>query len=110
MLDSNIYGSQSAIVDGVIKGLYGFKAVICSPYLVDGAKGLVLQDSAVGFVNRANVDNLNAYPEFWTSTSDSGFTVTFRKFTELATGKVCFAADAIFGSKTLLSDKIIKLV
>lgn len=51
-LDYTVYGSEDAIRNGVIPGLYGFKGFVCAPNLPKGVNGAVICDTAVGVASR----------------------------------------------------------
>ena len=110
-LDYNVYGNTEAIQNGVVPGLYGFKAFVCAPNLPDGVNGAIICDEAVGVASRYLFPGTEgAYPQAWAATDDSGFTIGYRRFMDLATGSSKFAADCLFGAKLLQSNKIVRLV
>lgn len=101
-LDYTVYGSADAIRNGVIPGLYGFKGFVCAPNLPDGTNGAIICDTAVGVASRYLFPGTEgAYPEAWAATDESGFTIGYRRFMDLATGSNKFAADVLFGAKLL---------
>ena len=110
-LDSNIYGGSEAIRLGVIDGLYGFKGFVCAPNLPEGTNGVIICDTAVGVASRYLFPGTEgAYPQAWSATDESGFTIGYRRFMDLATGSNKFAADVLFGAKILQPTKIVRLV
>ena len=110
-LDANIYGGSEAIRLGMIPGLYGFKGFVCAPNLPEGVNGAIICDSAVGVASRYLFPGTEgAYPQAWAATEDSGFTIGYRRFMDLATGSNKFAADVLFGAKILQPSKIVRLV
>ena len=110
-LDSNIYGGSEAIRLGVVDGLYGFKGFVCAPNLPDGTNGAIICDSAVGIASRYLFPGTEgAYPQAWSATDESGFTIGYRRFMDLATGSNKFAGDVLFGAKLLQPNKIVRLV
>ena len=110
-LDSNIYGGSEAIRLGIVDGLYGFKAFVCAPNLPDGVDGAIICDTAVGVASRYLFPGTEgAYPQAWSATDDSGFTIGYRRFMDLATGSNKFAGDVLFGAKLLQPSKIVRLV
>ena len=110
-LDSNIYGGSEAIRLGVVDGLYGFKAFVCAPNLPDGVDGAIICDTAVGVASRYLFPGTEgAYPQAWSATDESGFTIGYRRFMDLATGSNKFAGDVLFGAKLLQPSKIVRLV
>ena len=110
-LDYTVYGSDDAVKLGVIPGLYGFKGFVCAPNLPDGVNGAVIADTAVGVASRYLFPGTEgAYPQAWSATDESGFTLGFRRFMDLATGSNKFAGDCLFGAKLIQPNKIIRLV
>lgn len=110
-LDYTVYGSDEAIRNGVIPGLYGFKGFVCAPNLPEGVNGAVICDTAVGVASRYLFPGTEgAYPQAWAATDDSGFTIGYRRFMDLAMGSNKFAADCLFGAKLLQPSKIVRLV
>lgn len=110
-LDYTVYGSDDAIRNGVIPGLYGFKGFVCAPNLPDGTNGAIICDTAVGVASRYLFPGTEgAYPQAWAATDDSGFTIGYRRFMDLNAGVNKFAADVLFGAKLLQPTKIVRLV
>lgn len=110
-LDSNVFGGYEAIRLGVIPGLYGFKAFVCTTYLPEGVVGAIILDSAIGVASRYLAPATpGAYPEAWSATDESGFTLGARRFMDLNTGSDKFAMDALFGATVLQPSKIVRLV
>jgi len=110
-LDYNVYGNSDAIQNGVVPGLYGFKGFVCAPNLPEGVNGAIICDSAVGVASRYLFPGTEgAYPQAWAATDESGFTLGYRRFMDLATGSNKFAADVLFGAKILQPTKIVRLV
>lgn len=110
-LDYTVYGSDDAIRNGVIPGLYGFKGFVCAPNLPDGTNGAIICDTAVGVASRYLFPGTEgAYPQAWAATDDSGFTIGYRRFMDLNAGANKFAADVLFGAKLLQPTKIVRLV
>lgn len=98
----NMVGKEDYIETGVIRGLIGFKGVVCSSNLPDGTVGAILLDEAMGIASKYLAPMTpGAYPEAWSATSDEGFTIGFRRFMDLNTGSDKFAVDALFGAKLL---------
>ena len=98
----NMVGKEDYIETGVIRGLIGFKGVVCSSNLPDGTVGAILLDEAMGLASKYLAPMTpGAYPEAWSATSDEGFTIGFRRFMDLNTGSDKFAVDALFGAKLL---------
>lgn len=109
-LDSNVYGGSEAIRTGVIPGLYGFKSVICSSYLPDGVKGVIIKTNAVGIVSRVNAPAINGYEATWTSATDDGIAIGYRAFEHLCFGKAILGGDILFGCKILQDQGGVRLV
>ena len=110
-LDYTVYGSDDAIRNGVIPGLYGFKGFVCAPNLPEGVNGAVICDTAIGVASRYLFPGTEgAYPQAWAATDDNGFTIGYRRFMDLAMGSNKFAADCLFGAKLIQPGKIVRLV
>lgn len=104
-------GSGEYIKTGVLPGLFGFKGFVCSPTLPSGWKGAVVLDEALGVASKYLAPMTpGAYPQAWSATDDNGFTIGFRRYMDLASGRNNFAVEALFGAKLLQPKKIIKLV
>ena len=104
-------GSGEYIRTGVLPGLFGFKGFVCSPTLPSGWKGAVVLDEAIGIASKYLAPSTaGSYPQAWSATDDNGFTIGFRRYMDLATGRNNFAVEALFGAKLLQPKKIIKLV
>lgn len=104
-------GSGEYIKTGVLPGLFGFKGFVCSPTLPTGWKGAVVLDEAIGVASKYLAPSTaGSYPQAWSATDDNGFTIGFRRYMDLATGRNNFAVEALFGAKLLQPSKIIKLV
>lgn len=109
MLDANVYATDAAIKYGVIEGLYGFKAVICTSYLPEGTIGAIIPFNTVGLVSRTNKPVVDGYVATWTAETPDGFTLGYRVFEHLCYGKCFLGADVLFGAK-ILQDGIVRLV
>lgn len=106
----NMVGKEDYIETGVIRGLIGFKGVVCSSNLPEGTVGAILLDEAMGLASKYLAPMTpGAYPEAWSATSDEGFTIGFRRFMDLNTGSDKFAVDALFGAKLLQPTKCVRL-
>ena len=106
----NMVGKEDYIETGVIRGLIGFKGVVCTSNLPDGTVGAILLDEAMGLASKYLAPMTpGAYPEAWSATSDEGFTIGFRRFMDLNTGSDKFAVDALFGAKLLQPTKCVRL-
>lgn len=109
-LDSSVYGGSEAIRTGIIPNLYGYKSVICSSFLPEGVKGVLIKQDAIGIVSRTNKPAVNGYDATWTATTQDGFALGYRVFEHLCYGKVFLGADVLFGAKVLLANGGVKLV
>ena len=81
LLDSNIYGGAEAIRNGLVPGLYGFKAVAEFSALPAGTLGAVVPEDAVAVAARlVPVDSTSAYQEVgaWTD-PESGLSLGIRR-------------------------------
>lgn len=107
----NMVGKEDYIETGVIRGLIGFKGVVCTSNLPEGTVGAILLDEAMGLASKYLAPMTpDAYPEAWPATGDDGFTFGFRRFMNLNTGANMFAVDALFGAKLLQPTKAVRLV
>lgn len=111
MVDYSMVGSGDYIKTGVIEGLFGFKGVVCTSNLPDGTIGAIILDEAMGVASKYLAPMTpGAYPEAWSATDESGFTLGFRRFMDLNTGKDNFACDCLFGAKLLQPTRVVRLV
>lgn len=108
-LDANVYATDSAIKYGVIEGLYGFRAVVCTSYLPAGTIGAIIPYNTIGIVSRTNKPAVDGYASTWTAETEDGFTLGYRVFEHLCYGKMYLGADVLFGAK-ILQDGIVRLV
>lgn len=108
--DVSVYGGTEAVRNGRIPGLFGFKAVLCSTFLPSGVKGAIIGANAIGLVSRYLEPMGGAYPAAWKASTEQGFTIGFRGFADLATGRRYLAAEALYGVKILDAARICKLV
>ena len=111
LVDYSTIGTGDYIETGVINGLFGFKGFVCSSNLPDGTDGAIIFDEAIGVASKYLAPMTpGAYPEAWSATDDNGFTIGFRRFMDLKSGKDNFACDCLFGIKLLQPTKIVRLV
>lgn len=108
-LDANVYATDSAIKYGVIEGLYGFKAVVCTSYLPDGTIGAIVPFNTIGIVSRVNKPAIDGYVNTWTATEANGLTIGFRVFEHLCRGRMFLGGDVLFGARIVQSG-IVRLV
>lgn len=109
LLDANVYGGAEAIKAGVVEGLYGFRAVVCTSYLPEGTIGAIIPYDCLAIVSRTNAPAVNGYVATWTSSTEDGFSMGYRVFEHLCYGKMFLGADVLFGAK-IVQDGIIRLV
>lgn len=107
-LDANVYSTDEAIKYGVIEGLYGFRAVICTSYLPSGTIGAIIPYNTIAIVSRTNKPAVDGYVATWTAETEDGFAIGYRVFEHLCYGKVFLGADVLMGAK-IVQDGIIRL-
>lgn len=106
------YGGVEAIRYGYVPGYAGFKSVVCSTYLPDGVDGVIVNRNTVGIASRYLQPLSNAYPSAWKATDpNSGFTLGFRLFADLATGTRYIAGEALVGASVFYGGtKAVRLI
>ena len=93
------YGGTEAIRYGYVPGYAGFKSVVCSTYLPEGVDGVIVNRNTVGIASRYLAPLAGAYPSTWRAVDpNSGFTIGFRLFADLATGTRYLAGEALVGA------------
>lgn len=102
-LDANVYSTDEAIKFGVVEGLYGFRAVICTSYLPEGTIGAIIPYNTIAIVSRTNRPAVDGYVATWTAETEDGFTLGYRVFEHLCYGKVFLGADVLMGAKIVQS-------
>ena len=110
LLDANVYGNAQAIQDGLVEGLYGYKAIMECSSLPSGVIGVVVPEDAVAVASRLiRVGSPKVYEEVGTAVDpDSGFVLGVRrhgspaKGTNFGTMEVLFGATLAQASKCLL--------
>lgn len=108
LVDYKMVGTGTYIENGVLPGMFGFKGIIASNFLPNGWEGAVVLDEALGIASKYLAPmTAGAYPQAWSATDDNGFTIGFRRFMDLATGRNNFAVEALYGAKVLQAKKII---
>ena len=108
-LDSSVYGGPDAVRNGVIEGLYGFRGVVMSPFLNEGVKGYIIPYNSLGVVSRWDKPAIDGYSDVWTAVDGkTGFTVGYRAYEDLSSGKAFIGGNILFGAK-VLQKGIIKL-
>lgn len=100
------YGGMEAIRYGYVPGFCGFKSVVCSTNLPEGVDGVIINRNTVGIASRYLAPLAGAYPSTWKATDpDSGFTMGFRLFADLATGTRYLAGEALVGAAMFYGGK-----
>lgn len=93
------YGGTEAIRYGYVPGYAGFKSVVCSTYLPAGVDGVIVNRNSVGIASRYLAPLAGAYPSAWKAVDpNSGFSIGFRLFADLATGVRYLAGEALVGA------------
>jgi hypothetical protein len=111
LLDYNTVGTSDYIMSGVVQNIFGFKGIVKTSNLPDGAKGAIILDEAMGIASKYLAPaTADAYPEAYALRDESGFTMGARRFMDLAKGYDIFAMDCLFGAKLIQPDKVIRLV
>lgn len=108
LVDYKMVGTGTYIETGILPGMFGFKGIIASNFLPTGWEGAIVLDEALGIASKYLAPmTAGAYPQAWSATDDNGFTVGFRRFMDLASGRNNFAIEALYGAKVLQPKKII---
>lgn len=94
-----IYQQTDPIQDGVLRNVYGLKAVVMAPGLQ--IPGAFVADGVFGVVNRLNVPVIDGYWDTFDLKSDDGFSIGFRAYEDLRDGAMKFAGDCLYGSTFL---------
>ena len=112
ILDSYVYGGPESVRYAYVPGLFGFKSVVCSTYLPEGVNGVIINRNTVGLASRYNAPLASAYPQTWKATDpDSGFTIGFRVFADLKTGRRYLAGEALVGASIFWNgNKAVRLI
>lgn len=110
LLPANVIGDGSAVVDGIIKGLYGFKAVVEGTTIskqsdLDGTTpvnkgvGFVVPEDAVLVAGRVVVPQEGTCEEFATTTDEvTGLTLGHRVTVDQNSGKRFYTVEAVVGA------------
>lgn len=99
-----IYQQTDPIQDGVLRNVYGLKAVVMAPALPSGVEGAFVADGVFGVVNRLNVPVIDGYFDTFELKTDDGFSIGFRAYEDLRDGAMKFGGDCLYGSKFLQLD------
>lgn len=116
LLPANAYGGSEAIRDGVIPGLFGFKAAIENSYLTTASGenlvgALVPEDALVVAGRTIEVQSPKNYQEVgYTTDEASGLTLGLRRFGDPRTGENYATVEALFGAALVQPAKCIRLV
>lgn len=107
LLDSNVYGGAQAIRDGMVEGLYGYKAVMECSALGTGVAGVCVPDESVAIASRLiRVGSPAIYQEFGSTTDpDSGFVLGVRRHGSPATGTNYGTMECLFGAELVQPSK-----
>lgn len=108
-LDAHVYGGSEAVQNGIIPGLYGFYAVICSSYLPSGWNGAIVKRDAIGVVTRIDKPGVNGYVASWNAVAPNGIGINLRVFENLCKGQAVLGGDLLIGAKVLQPTGIVKL-
>lgn len=116
LLPANTYGGGDAIRDGVIRGLFGFKACAENAYLTtasgENLVGAIVPEDAIVVAGRTiEVQSPRNYQEVgYMTDEDSGLTLGLRRFGDPAKGVNFASVEALFGAALVQAAKCIRLV
>lgn len=107
LFDASTYGGASAVQDGVVEGLYGFKSCVClNPHVTgtgsaatdDFNCAIVPQSALVIAARTVPVNSPSVYEESGTQTDEgTGLTLGIRRHGSPATGSNFMTIEALFG-------------
>lgn len=110
-LDSSAYGGTEAIRDGQVKGLYGFRSVVCLQDAGEGVKGALVDASAIAFGARGvAVAEPGAYVAYGTQADENGFPLTILVHGSPAKGEAFMNITSLWGMKVINADGVKILV
>lgn len=114
-LDANVYGGTEAVRDGLIPGLFGFKAVVsCNSLSTDSGEklnGAIVHEESIGIAGRYLRPDEAAYSETGAKTDEkTGLTIGFRRFADPKTGYRYIAGELLYGDALLQPTKVVRLV
>lgn len=104
--DFAMFGGREAVLYSWVPNLYGFRSVVCSQYLPTGVNGVIIARNSVGIASKAINPLPGAYPITFKATDpDSGFSLSYRAYEDLPTGKRLLACDCLFGCSIMYGGK-----
>ena len=110
LFDANVYGGTQAVQDGMVEGLYGFKAVVELNDLPDGTVGALIPTNSIAVASRqVAVGDESIYSEIGGATDENGFTITVMRHGSAAKGKGFMNVTTMFGAALVQADKIVAL-
>lgn len=102
LFDSNVYGGSEAIKDGMVPGLYGFKAVVELRDAGEGVKGALVPANSIAVGSRAvAVGDDSCYREIGNVMDENGFTITVMRHGSAAKGTGFINITSNFGMKVV---------
>lgn len=102
LFDSNVYGGAEAIKDGMVPGLYGFKAVVELRDAGEGVKGALVPANSIAVGSRAvAVGDDSCYREIGNVMDENGFTITVMRHGSAAKGTGFINITSNFGMKVV---------
>lgn len=111
LFDANVYGGADAIKNGMIPGLYGFKAVVELRDAGEGVKGALIPSNAIAVASRAvEVGDDSCYREIGNVSDENGFTLTVMRHGSAAKGMGFLNVTTMFGMAKVQPDAIKILV
>lgn len=115
LFDANIYGGTEAIRQGVVEGLYGFKAVMQLPLSSDASEklvgALIPAEALVVGGRTIPADDVGDGAECgFTTDETSGLTVGTYAFVDHTTREHKFTMEALFGAKIIQPTACVRLV
>lgn len=111
-MDYNVIGSSEAAKYGVLESVYGFRAVINSPFLdtTNGIKGLIIPRDCFGVAARWNKPIIDGYNTSWVATdAKTSLPMGFRIYEDTRRGAAVMGGDCMLGAR-ILQKGIIELV
>ena len=106
VLDVDGNAGDEAIMQGYIRGLYGFKAVVMMNDLPGGVKGALIPDTAVAVAARSTIKSTEGYIEAGTFVDENGFPITVTRHFSPAKREEFLNADVLWGAKLIQPAKV----